>query len=354
MKNYALLLIVILSCAGQSTSSPEENADYINNGKEVTCFVYHRFGDSRYPTTNVPVSDFEAHLKWLQKNGYRMITFSEAIAYLKSDEPIQKTAVITVDDAYKSFFKNGLPLLKKYNYPSTLFINTETVGGGDYMDWASLEAAMKSKVEIGNHTHTHNYFLNEDAATRYKTFEDEIKLSQTIIEKNLNITPVVFSYPYGEFDLPMKEIAKKLGFQAAAAQNSGVLYSGGDLFMCPRFPMSESYSAINKFIEKASSGPLKVLKASPESFMSPPDKRPLLTLDIDNTDLVLKRIQCFVQGGECDLRVLETKDNKTTLTVQAIKPMTSKRRTLYTVTIPDKKGRWHWYSHLWINEKKKE
>ena len=70
-----------------------------------------------------------------------MITFSQAIAYLKSDEPVQKTAVITIDDAYKSFLKNGLPLLKKYNFPSTLFINTETVGGGVYMDWAQLQSA---------------------------------------------------------------------------------------------------------------------------------------------------------------------------------------------------------------------
>lgn len=355
MKNYFLFLVIILSCAGKPQSAPEETSPvFEDNGKEIVCFVYHRFGDSRYPTTNITISDFEAHLNWLKKNNYRMLTYSEAIAYLKSDEPIRKTAVITIDDAYKSFYKNGFPLLKKFDFPATLFINTETVGGGDYMDWASLKETLKSNVEIGNHTHTHNYFLNENAATRYKTFEDEIKLSQTIIEKNLNVTPVAFSYPYGEFDTEMKTIARKIGFEAAAAQNSGVMYSGADLFMTPRFPMSESYSAINKFIEKASSRAIKILKVSPESFIMTPDKKPLLTLTIDNTDLHLNRLQCFIQGSECDLKIIETKDNKTTLTLQATKQLTARRRTLYTITIPDKKGKWHWYSHLWINSSKKE
>ncbi len=42
----------------------------------------------------------------------------------------KKVAVITIDDGYTSFYRNGLPLLKKYQMPASLFINTKTVGGG--------------------------------------------------------------------------------------------------------------------------------------------------------------------------------------------------------------------------------
>src|SRR6218665_3190947 len=139
MQRYVgIILVLILSCSGKADTAEQKASGIAATKKEVICFVYHRFDDSRYPTTNVSTRDFEAHLAYLVNNNFRLVTFSQAIAYLTSDEPEQKMAVITIDDAYKSFYKNGLPLLKKYNVPATLFINTKTVGAGDYMDWASL------------------------------------------------------------------------------------------------------------------------------------------------------------------------------------------------------------------------
>jgi peptidoglycan/xylan/chitin deacetylase (PgdA/CDA1 family) len=339
-------LLSVFSCTGKSVSI-EDSAILTQGDKEVVCFIYHRFGDSRYPTTNTPVKDFEAHLAYLASNNFQVLTFSEAIDYLQSDKPARKTAVITVDDAYKTFYDRGLPLLKKYSMPATLFINTKTVGGGDYMSWAQLEEAVKNKVEVGNHTHSHDFFLNEAVATRYKTFKDEIELSQSIIEEKLGSKPIVFSYPYGEFDSKMKDIVKESGFKAATAQNSGVMYAGMDLFQCPRFPMSEAYSEKSKFVEKAKMKALRVVNSKPDNFILPADNPPVLTLTFDGTDLRIDQLQCFVQGGECSLKTIDKQ--KITVTLQATKRIGKKRRTLYTITVPDKQGIWHWYSHVWIN-----
>ena len=350
MKWLQLFLLILLSCTGK-TQSAENDRTIQTSDKEIVCFVYHRVGDARYPSTNVATKDFEAHLSWLAKNKFQVLSFSDALAYLRSDEPARKVAVITVDDAYKSFFRNGLPLLKKYNMPATLFMNTKTVDGGDYMNWSELATAMNSHIEIGNHTHSHDYFLNEDAATRYKTFKDEIELSQSLISKNLKITPVLFSYPYGEFDNGMKKIVQEAGFNAAAAQNSGVVYGGTDMFMCPRFPMSETYAGPGEFEKKASMKALRIVRRSPDNFVMPPDKKPLLTLTFDPADVRLDQLQCFVQGGKCDLQIVKKNDKEVTITLQASKVISGRRRTLYTVTVPDKEGVWHWYSHLWINPK---
>lgn len=343
MKQVLLVLGVIAYVTGFDKAPIPAITD-----KEIVCFVYHRVGDARYPTTNTSIKDFESHLSYLAKNKYTVLNFSEAIAYLKSDKLLEKVAVITIDDGYKSFYKNGFPLLKKYKFPATLFINTESVGGGDMMDWQQIKDASENKIEIGNHTHSHAYFLNL-TTTRYQVFHDEIELSQSIIKKNLNMTPVVFTYPYGEFDIHMKAIVKEMGFQAAAAQNSGVVFAGGDLFMCPRFPMSEAYSSPEKFKEKISMKALHVLKANPESFLLGDNKKPMLTLTFEADNLRIDQLQCFIQGGECKLNVVEKNDKQVTITVQALKPLTGRRRTLYTVTVPDKEGSWHWYSHLWVN-----
>src|SRR5690606_10790893 len=124
-------LFCILSCSGKEKPEATRSMD---PNKEVVCFVYHRFGDDRFPSTNISLQDFEAHLAYLKENEYQVLSFSDAIAYLHSDAPVKKTAVITIDDGYKSFYNHALPLLTRFNIPATLFINTETVGGNDYMD----------------------------------------------------------------------------------------------------------------------------------------------------------------------------------------------------------------------------
>ncbi len=356
MRLFCILIIIcFVSCSGKSGSTEvaQIDSESPNSTKEVVCFVYHRFGDSRYPSTNISVKDFEAHLNYLTKNNFQVLTLSDAVDYLKSDTPTRKTAVITVDDGYKSFFEKGLPLLEKYSFPATLFINTKTVGGGDYMDWKALEDAMKRNIEIGNHSHSHDYFLNDVGPVRHKKFKEEIELSQSIIFKELKIKPGAFSYPYGEFDGEMKKIVKDAGFTAATAQNSGVIFSGTDLFQCPRFPMSEAYGAPEKFAEKASFKALRVIEVSPDNTILSGDGKPVLTVVFENTDLLIKQLQCFVQGGECSFKIIENNAGSVTITLQSTKSIARRRRTLYTVTVPDKSGAWHWYSHLWVNEKVK-
>lgn len=320
--------------------------------KSVVAFVYHRFGDSRFPSTNISLSDFEAHLKYLKAQNYTVLTLSEALAYLKTDGNSGKVAVLTIDDGYQTFYEAGLPLLEKYGFSATLFVNTETVGSKDYMSWEALNDAQNRGIEIGNHTHSHAYFLNMTETDRYSAFENELKDSQELLKDHLGKAPAVFAYPYGELDPKMKQVVGKMGFSAAAAQNSGVISTYTDLFQLPRFPMSESYASIEKFISKAKMKPLVVLSENPASFLIPNnDSKPTLSISFEKGNLFADQLQCFIQGSTAQKSITE-KDGIISVAIQAQTPITARRRTLYTVTVPDKEGNWHWYSHLWINPKK--
>lgn len=335
-----LLPLLLLSC-GQKKSDADET-----NDKEVVCFVYHRFGDDRYPSTNTAEEDFRAHLQYLKANDFQVLTFSDAVDYLKSSGPAKKTVVITIDDGYSSFYEKGLSLLKEFGFPATLFINTKTVGGAGYMDWSELKDCKNNRIEIGNHTHSHDYFLNIPADSRYGVFKDELKLSQEIIRKNLDEAPEVFAYPFGEYDLKMLEIVKNMGFKAAAAQMSGVIHSGTELMLCPRYPMSESYSKMEKFASKAAMHALKVAAVSPESPILPiGTHQPELSVKLSSPLLKTEQLQCFIQGSKCDFIIKEDG----TIRIKALESIANRRRTLYTITVPDKNGEWHWFSHLWIN-----
>jgi len=341
---YLLLSFIVLACSGKSHTDNK----VVNPDKAVVCFIYHRFGDSRYPSTNVAVKDFEQHLRYLSENDFQVLSLSNAMSYLESDEPLKKTVVLTIDDGYKSFYENALPLLIKYKMPATLFINTQTVGGSDYMNWIQLKEVKEANIEIGNHTHSHAYFLNEQQATRYNTFEDEIRESQKMITENLKVTPTLFAYPYGEFDEGMKGVVKQMGFTCAAAQYSGVLYHGTDQHQLPRFPMAEAYSDLKMFAEKANMKPLRIINESTTNTILTDDLRPKLTISFKSDNLQIDRLQCFVQGNDCESQITET-DTVTSVSVRSSKDMNTRRRTLYTLTIPDDKGNWYWYSHLWIN-----
>ncbi len=354
---YSLVLLSALSC--RTVPEEKKKASDIQDRdlnppkaspleKEVVCFVYHRFGDSRYPSTNISVSDFESQLQWLQDNEFQVLTISQAIEYLGSTELARRTAVITIDDGYKSFFENGLPLLKKYKMSGTLYINTETVGAGDYMNWEQLAAAAEGGIEIGNHTHTHDYFLNQPASDRYANFANEIEISQKLIEQNLGIVPSSFAYPYGEFDEKMRAILKAKGFTGAAAQNSGILTSETDSFQIPRFPMSDAYAS--GFPEKALMGSFNITNQPPTpGLMVKGAMKPALNLTLKTRGIKMDQLQCFVQGNNCTLNINERSSEEITITIQATDPIHNRRRTLYTLTAPDTLGRWHWHSYLWIN-----
>jgi len=83
-------------------------------------FVYHRFGDDRFPSTNIEIEQFKAHLDYLRVNHYEVITLSKALEKLKTNQLQPKTVVLTIDDGYKSFYQNALPLLEQYGFEATL------------------------------------------------------------------------------------------------------------------------------------------------------------------------------------------------------------------------------------------
>ena len=353
MKEVVLVLLALvcfsLACETPSAQGGEYNS--VGTGvREAVCFVYHRFGDNRYPSTNVSTENFAQHLKFLKDNSYEVLTLADAVDYLRNGTANRKVAVITVDDGYKSFLTGAMPLLKQYGYPATLFINTETVGSGSYLDWNELKQIVRHGVEIGNHSHSHDYFLNNDKDKQLTLFKEDVKKAQRIIKEQLDVEAATFAYPYGEYTPEMALAVKEMGFKAAVAQNSGVMQTNTDLYTLPRYPMAHNYADINGFKEKARMSALRVKSESPSSVLLS-ENPPKLEVEFSNNDIDAARLQCFVQGGSCDLEILSKQPLKVKITAKA--PL-KRRRTLYTLTIPSKNGGWRWYSHLWVRPEVKE
>ncbi|MCC5931650.1 MAG: polysaccharide deacetylase family protein [Cyclobacteriaceae bacterium] len=347
-----------MSCqAKQKTEAPEANQeitaaeDQPSSMIDIPCFVYHRFGDNRYPSTNVTVPEFRSHLQYLKNEGYRVLTLGEAVKIISRQEPVSgKMACITVDDGYKSFLQGAMPLLREFGYKATLFVNTETVGAGDYLSWADLQKLMQEGIELGNHSHAHPYFLNTPEQERKAVFVSDVQKAQDLFEEHLGIQPEIFAYPYGEFDQIMEESLRSMGFIAAAAQNSGVLCESSNIYGIPRFPMAGSYASQQDFAEKVKMRAMRLNYKGPVKHLPGETNPPVLILKTNEEQLNISELQLFVQGGKGEIK--STGDGY--IEIRALAPL-QRRRTLYTLTARAKEGgHWLWFSHLWVRPEIKE
>ena len=73
---FLLLVAMLLTAAPVATFAADD----------ATVFIYHRFGDSRYPSTNTSLADFRAHLETLRSGGYTVLPLVEIVNRLKAGE----------------------------------------------------------------------------------------------------------------------------------------------------------------------------------------------------------------------------------------------------------------------------
>lgn len=346
MKIISMHLLLIFS--GLGLFFPPVNA-YSQKG-HINCFVYHRFGDPRYPSTNISTETFSEQLNYLKDHNYHVLTLGAVVEMITNEVPIpEKTAVITIDDAYGSFYANGLPVLEQFGYPATLFINTNTVGGSDFMSWKEIDDSRKRGIETGNHSHSHQHFMDiPDDDQRANAFEQDLNIAHKIFTEHLGSKPRIFSYPYGEFDSLMVNVLKENGYTGAAAQYSGVLYPGADLYTIPRFPMGGPYATLEGFVNKLQALPFKIIRQLPENIRLT-NNPPKLQVDIPWNTIELNSLQCFVDGQQnCELEIVEG-EAMISLIITSKEALFG-RRSLYTITARSlhSKG-WCWYSHVWVN-----
>ena len=182
-------------------------------------FVLHRVGDNRYPSTNISVKLLEKDLKYLKSHNYKIVTLSALVKRIKKHQNINKYVVFTIDDTFKSFYKNGLPLFKKYKAPFTLFVYVQSAEEhfGDYMTWKQIKNASKYG-ELGIHSWAHPHL----AMLSNKEIIDDTKKAIYYFKKHMGYVPNMYAYPYGEYNKRVKFIIKKF-FKIICNQNIGAI-----------------------------------------------------------------------------------------------------------------------------------
>jgi len=156
---------------------PASMALATQDGAQAVIFMYHRFGESRYPRPNLTLEQFEEQLEFFEKNNFSVLPLLDIVEALKENNPLPERSIgITMDDAYLSVYKEACPRLKAKGYPFTVFVATSVVDQGipAYMDWEQMAEMQKHGATFTNHSQHHDYLVRKKEGESQEAWKERM------------------------------------------------------------------------------------------------------------------------------------------------------------------------------------
>jgi peptidoglycan/xylan/chitin deacetylase (PgdA/CDA1 family) len=202
----------------------------VDQNAQVVIFGYHRFVNNvKRPDTEITPAAFEAQMQELKNKNISVIPMQDFLAWRRGEKAIPvKSAILTFDDGWKSQYEVAWPILKKFNYPVTLFIYTEGIkpghfSGGESMSWEQLAEMRDAGIDVQGHTATHSDLRKPyDKVAKKKLspeeyeqwLQNEVAGSKQMIEQKLGVKVNCFAVPYGFHNDHIRDVAMKAGYEA--------------------------------------------------------------------------------------------------------------------------------------------
>ena len=298
--------------------------------------MYHRFNENKYPSTNIQMDIFKKHIEIIRKSKYDFHN-PDKIYEIFNKPKSKKEILLTIDDAFESFYEEAWPYLKKNKIPFILFVSTEPVGKRGYMTWDQIrEIKNENFVLIGHHSHSHEYLVDETS----NKFIADIEKANEIFLQELGHVPKLFSYPFGEYSKFMRDYISK-NFDFAFGQHSGVIDVNKDKFELPRFPINEKYGELKRFQSIINYYPLEYKNLFPlEKQLTNETNPPKFKVKFFEEQKNLNKITCY--SNELNKwEKSKTNFSNQTLTIEFRGPFKT-RRGRVNCSINDN-GKWRWF-----------
>ena len=313
-KNYFLFLIIFSSYTLPAFSE-----------SGVSVFMYHRFGEDKYPSTNVSEEQFLSHIDYILNNEIKVIKFEELI----KDKNVESGTI-----GYRGY---------QHASPVTLFLSTEIIDNrtNGYMTWEEIKTFVDEGGSIGQHTSSHLHMpLNSISEIK----EDILNSHKSWI-KNIGYIPKLFAYPYGESSNEVIDILKEFGISHAFGQHSGVISSFDNQYYLPRFSLNERFGDIDRFEFAVNAYSLNIKDFLPGDMFLIDNKKPLIEFSILN-NLKGSPIDCFSNpGGKWDKQeIINIKKNRFQIKLKE-DYLSGRARLNCTTKVDDE---WYWFGYQFL------
>jgi peptidoglycan/xylan/chitin deacetylase (PgdA/CDA1 family) len=246
-RSLLTVLVLLLFLAWlPSTRGESRNTNQTLQPIRVPILLYHRFGPVASDSMTVTTSTFEAHLKYLTANGYKVIPVRELVDYYLGRRPPPRlhSVAIAVDDGHKSVYTDMFPLVKKYQIPVTLFIYPSAISNASYaMTWSQLKELRETGLfDFQSHTYWHPNFKIDKRRLKpaeYESFvEMQFKKSKEKLEKELDVRVNMLAWPFGIYDDDLIQKAVKAGYVATFTMERHPATQFDNVMALPRYLMT--------------------------------------------------------------------------------------------------------------------
>ena len=252
---FSLHILLLYLFISPSIAFTKQEMNDNKHPSGVTVLIYHRFGEDRYPTTNVSVDRFREQMAYLKDNNYQVVPLSSLVNALKENKKIPNRAVvITIDDGYRSVYDHAWPILQEFGYPFTVFIYVKATENKhwNYMTWDQAREMKAAGVDFQNHSFAHYRLASRpddmDDADYLAWIRADLAVSTRIMSEELKERPRFYAVPYGEYNQAVIDTTRSFGYEAVFMQDPGSVSQDTDMFSIPREPiLGTEWSTLEHF-----------------------------------------------------------------------------------------------------------
>ena len=340
-KNKDLLLIIILLFLSlyicYQNIFPIDNIVYAEE-IIIPILTYHNFTEDEGSSYNINIVEFKKQMDYLSAHNYSVISLSELVEGLKQGELPYKPVVITIDDGFKSTYTLAYPVLKKYNFPATLFLYTNFIEkNNSSLTWEEIREMTKNNIEIGSHTLSHcnllKYKKNENYETYLARIRREIFLSKEILEGKIGRKVKFFAYPYGAYSSTIKDLAIQAGHEGIVNANSINNTLTADSFSLNR-QIIFGQSSLNSFIRILNQRPLNASQIFPYDGMIESNQFVKIGAILEGDNYDAKTLSMKLGGAKVKFD-FNPKNREISFTPDSLKPLI-KKSYIVNITALDK------------------
>ncbi|MFT5756879.1 MAG: peptidoglycan/xylan/chitin deacetylase (PgdA/CDA1 family) [Alteromonadaceae bacterium] len=314
---------------------------------------YHHVLKYTSSGTSISPSQFEKHLQYLEDNNFNVVPLSDIMNSIKKQQPLlNKTVAITFDDGYRDVLDNAKPLLDKFNYPYTIFINPTMIDKNfaGFLSWQQLKLMADQGAIIANHGLDHHSLARiPQGFSEQQWLEKQTILlieAEQLIRANTGQNWQYLAFPFGEFTPAVQAWLTDLDY-IGFSQQSGAVGLATDLTAVPRYPVSAPYDQIPKLVDKLNSLPFTMrLSNDHAKTVHKHQQSKSITFEVIVDDFNPTQLNCYISGlGKQKIDWL----NQESFTVTYSAPLPVGRvRCNCTAPSISEPGRYYWYSKPWF------
>lgn len=213
----------------------------MGQSSRVPVLMYHRVGEAgnaweaRYA---ISAANFAAHMRALAGAGWHPVDIDALVAWLEGGPALPEGAfLLTFDDGFRGVREHALPVLERMNWPFTVFLVSDLIGGEDVwtrgsnpsgrtyplLDAGEIRDMQGRGCSFHSHTRAHASLPTLSDAE----LADQLAGSREALSRLLGRDVDYLAYPYGHVDERVEAATRAAGYRAAFSTQPG--FNRGDV-----------------------------------------------------------------------------------------------------------------------------